>query len=81
MATYQLDRLFQAMREGRYRLTLHAEHEREADTVLIGELAEAFGSDSVELVEEHDNDPRGPSALVLGFTLDEEAPSRRGRFC
>ena len=68
MTTHRLDRLVQAMREGRYRLTLHAEHEREADAVLIGELVEAFGSESVELVEEYDNDPRGPSALVLGFT-------------
>jgi hypothetical protein len=51
-----------------YPLTSHAEREREADTITIVELEEAFGSDAVELLELYSDDPRGPSGLFLGFT-------------
>ncbi len=48
-------------------MTEHAEREREADAVSMIEVEEAFSSD-VELLEDYPNDPRGHSALCLGFT-------------
>lgn len=56
-----------------YRLTAHAETEREADSIEMEELEAAFGSNMTELLEEYPEDPRGPSALCLGFT-DEGKP-------
>lgn len=53
---------------GRYRLTDHAEAEREADTVSIVELEHALTSPNLELLENYPDDPRGASALMLGFT-------------
>ena len=67
------ERVRRAVRTGTYRLTEHAELEREADTILMNELEEAFGSEIVELVEDYPDDPRGPSALFLGFT-DQDRP-------
>lgn len=51
-----------------YRLTLHAEEEREADRIFIHEIQEAFSSDNCEIIEDYPNDKRGHSCLVLGFT-------------
>ena len=39
-----------AIGRGAYRLTEHAEREREADGVFVHEIEEAFGSDTVELL-------------------------------
>jgi hypothetical protein len=38
--------------------------------VLLREVEEAFGSKDLELLEDYPHDPRGPSALFLGFTGD-----------
>ena len=59
-----------AFQTGAYRFTDHAEREREADAVSIHEVEQAFQSASVELLEEYPDDPRGASALFLGFTDD-----------
>jgi len=56
------------MRRGRYRLTLHAERERDADRIQIVELEQALSADSLEVIEDYPDDPRGHSHLVLGFT-------------
>ncbi len=56
------------MRLSAYRLTEHAEHERESDSILIQEIEEAFSSPALELVEDYPGDQRGHSALLLGFT-------------
>ncbi|MBI3195605.1 MAG: DUF4258 domain-containing protein [Ignavibacteriae bacterium] len=50
-----------------YRLTFHAELERDNDQLTLKELEEALLSD-IELLEDYPNDPRGMSSLVLGFT-------------
>jgi hypothetical protein len=42
--------------------------EREADAISLQEIEEAFGSESLELLEDYPSDPRGASALFLGFT-------------
>ena len=54
----------------KYRLTFHAEVEREADKIFISEIEEAFSSDSCMIIENYPEDKRGHSLLVLGFTKE-----------
>lgn len=54
----------------RYRLSLHAEVERDADQITMEELEEALLSPKAEIIEDYPNDPRGPSCLILGFTKE-----------
>lgn len=56
-------------RNNHYRLTLHAEIERDFDNISIEEIEEALLSDSCELIENYPEDPRGASFLLVGFTL------------
>ena len=56
------------IRARRYRLTDHAEREREADQITIREIEEALLSSRCELIENYPDDPRGASCLLLGFT-------------
>ncbi len=51
-----------------YRLTVHAEREREADRITIRELEEALHSQCCQVIEHYPEDPRGASCLRLGFT-------------
>jgi hypothetical protein len=51
-----------------YRLTAHAEQEREAESITIREIEQALLSQRCEIVENYPDDPRGASCLVLGFT-------------
>jgi hypothetical protein len=51
-----------------YRLTSHAEREREADQITVREIEEALLSRRCEVIENYPDDPRGASCLVLGFT-------------
>lgn len=50
---------------GRYEFSMHAEKERRADQITVGELEQAFKE--CELIEDYPDDPRGPSFLILGF--------------
>ena len=52
-----------------YRLTAHAEREREADRIAIRELEEAMLSQGCQVRENYPEDPRGASCLVLGCTV------------
>ena len=63
-----LERVKRAVRTGAYRLTSHAEIEREAEAIFMAETEDAFGAETLELLEEYPNDPRGFSGLYLGFT-------------
>jgi hypothetical protein len=63
-----LDRLLALIKARRYRLTLHAEQERDADEVTISEIEQAFSGPEAEIIEEYPDDPRGHSVLVLGLT-------------
>ena len=65
-------RIRSLVRRGRYRLSLHAERERDADRIQIAELEEALVSVRLELIEDYPEDPRGYSHLVLGFTDADE---------
>ena len=51
-------------RVGRYTLSLHAERERQADRITMGELEAAISG--AEIIEEYPDDPRGASCLVPG---------------
>lgn len=67
-----LERLRALIRAGRYRITLHAEQERDADQITIDEIEQAYSDAASEMVEDYPDDPRGHSALVLAFTGSEE---------
>jgi hypothetical protein len=56
------------VREKKYRLTSHAEKERESDHVTMREIEEAVLSERCEVIEDYPTDPRGSSCLMLGFT-------------
>ena len=58
----------QKVRTKSYRLTSHAEREREADQITVREIEEALLSERCEVIENYPDDPRGASCLVLGFT-------------
>lgn len=57
----------QKVRARLYRVTAHAEREREADRITLGELEEALLSPRCHVIEHYPEDPRGASCLVLGF--------------
>jgi len=54
----------------KYRITFHAEVEREADKIFISEIEEAFSSENCMIVEDYPEDKRGHSSLLLGFTKE-----------
>ncbi len=56
------------VKERKYRLTLHAENERDTDQITLEEIETALLSSKSEVIEDYPNDPRGSSSLVLGFT-------------
>lgn len=56
------------VKKRKYRLTLHAENERDADRITLEEIKDAFLSVKAEIIEDYPNDPRGQSCLILGFT-------------
>jgi hypothetical protein len=56
------------VRQKKYRLTLHAEREREADQITRQEIEEAVLSEPCEVIEDYPTDPRGHSCLILGLT-------------
>ena len=61
-------RIQESIRGAQYRISDHAELEREAEGILTREIEEALLSPQCEVLEDYPNDPRGHSALVLGFT-------------
>jgi hypothetical protein len=63
-----VERLRVLIKAGRYRVTLHAEQERDADQILKSEIEEAFTDRESVILEDYPEDPRGHSTLVLGFT-------------
>jgi len=59
------------IRAKQYRLSAHAEAEREADKITNSEIVEAVLSAQAEIIENYPTDPRGASCLVLGFTNEQ----------
>ena len=60
------------IKEKTYRLTLHAEIERDADQISMNELEEALLYNHSEIIEDYTEDPRGHSFLILGVTKKEQ---------
>ncbi len=56
------------VRARQYRLSSHAEREREADQISMREIEEALLSARLDVIEDYANDPRGASCLLVGFT-------------
>ena len=54
-----------------YEFSLHAEHEREDEHILVEEIEQSVMSG--ELLEDYPDDPRGHSCLILGFTRSGRA--------
>ena len=63
------ERVRQAFRSRSYRLTEHAEGEREVDAITVGEIEEALSSEGVELLEEYPEDSKRLSAFFLAFLV------------
>jgi hypothetical protein len=63
-----IDRVREHIKSGRYRMTLHAETERDADRIGMNEIEEALVGEKCELIEDYPKDPRGHSFLLCGFT-------------
>lgn len=57
----------------KYRLTLHAEVERDADLITVREIEQALLSYESKIIEDYPNDPRGHSCLLIGF-INENCP-------
>jgi len=55
-----------------YEISLHAEHERENDSLLVSDIEESVLL-SGELLEDYPDDLRGHSCLVLGFNRAGQA--------
>jgi hypothetical protein len=64
----RLEKIRRFVAKGHYRLTLHAENERDHGRILVREIEEALRSPRAEIIEDYPSDPRGPSFLLLGFT-------------
>jgi len=60
------------VRAKKYRLTSHAEEERDADQITKKEIEEALLSSHLEVIEDYPGDSRGRSCLVLGFTNENK---------
>jgi hypothetical protein len=62
------------VRVRKYRLTSHAESEREADHITVQAIEEAVLSEGCELIEDYPTDPRGHSCLILGWAHGDSYP-------
>lgn len=68
----KLIQIQERIRNKNYRVTLHAEKERDADKITKREIEEAILSEKAEIIEDYPEDPRGESCLILGFTSEGE---------
>ncbi len=67
----QLVQIQEKVKQQQYRLTSHAEQEREPDRITKEEIEETLLSHQAEVIESYLEDARGRSCLVLGFTKGE----------
>ncbi|MES0490984.1 MAG: DUF4258 domain-containing protein [Leptospirales bacterium] len=56
----------QKISDGDYEISLHAEKERYEENILIKDIEECLNT--LELLEDYPNDPRGHSFLILGYS-------------
>ncbi len=60
-----LEAVKDAIRRGNTLVTLHAQREAAADSLLVGEVWNSLLDPSAEIIEDNPNDPRGPTGLIL----------------
>ncbi len=65
-----VERITLLVKQDRFRLTEHADKERENDGLKISDLRNAFAT-SV-LIEDYPEDQRGHSSLILGYDRSEK---------
>lgn len=63
-----IDIFRQKLQNNQFRLSQHAETEKQKDRITYREIDEAF--EKIDLIEDYPNDPRGHSCLLLGFTSE-----------
>ncbi len=63
-----IDKIKQKVLGNKFRLSQHAENEKQQDKIYFKEINEV--SKNLELIEYYPDDPRGHSCLLLGFTLE-----------
>lgn len=63
-----IDIIGQKLQSSQFRLSQHAEAEKQKDKITYREIDETFKK--IELIEDYPNDPRGHSCLLLGFTSE-----------
>ncbi|MBM3156857.1 MAG: DUF4258 domain-containing protein [Chloroflexi bacterium] len=68
--SHQLTQIQEKIKQRQYRLTSHAEREREFDKITIVQIEEAVLSTQADVIENYPEDVRGRSCLVLGFAGD-----------
>lgn len=68
----QLAQIHEKVERRQYRLTGHAERERESDKIAVQEIEEALSSNKAEVIENYPEDVRGRSCLIMGFTKGEK---------
>jgi len=61
-----LQRIREQIQKDDYEFTLHAEHGREDEHILVEELEQSVIAG--ELLEDYPNDPRGHSCLITGYS-------------
>lgn len=69
LSTELLREIRDALAQRRYAFTVHAVHQAEERTITPLEVEEAILAESSEIIEDYHDDPRGPSCLILGWTL------------
>lgn len=70
LMSHQVQHIQECIKAGRYRLSNHAEVEREAEAILIREIEEALLSSECAVIEDYPDDSRGHSALLLGLSSE-----------
>lgn len=60
------------VRAGRYRVTIHCARRLLKRAISVLDIEFAVGNDDPELLEDYEDDPRGPSCLILGWTQSGE---------
>ena len=75
MTSSTLEEIQNSIRFRNYRLSLHAIERMARRRISVSDIEEALLSNGAEIIENYQNDPRGPSCLVLGF-LANTIPSR-----
>lgn len=63
-----IESIKQKILNNKFRLSQHAENEKQQDKIIYHEIDEAFKN--IEVIEDYPEDPRGHSCLLLGFTLE-----------